>query len=170
MPGQISVFCLHSMNPTMVTHRFAQHCGSGNKHSTVTAKTITALWQQWKWQCWGNDVYISVTATATDSAATALSVATTFTVMYTSLLHCEHRCHRQRCQNHRYLLSPISHWLVWTWMLERCHCHRCCTFSVNIADTLLVLPSLSQCCLGHCCHNTVKYTAVIILSVPPMSH
>ena len=29
--------------------------------------------------------------------------------------------------------------------------------SVYIADTLMLLPSLSQCYLGHCCHSTVKY-------------
>ena len=29
--------------------------------SAATAKTSTALWQQWQWQCWDNDVHISAT-------------------------------------------------------------------------------------------------------------
>ena len=33
----------------------------------------------------------------------------------------------------------------------------------------MLLSSLSQCYLGHCCHSTVTYIAVTILSVPLMS-
>ena len=88
----------------------------------------------------------------------------------------------QRCQ-----LTPL---------LQRCQCHRChsdvschrchtsvhssvmysiviviivALLSVYITDTLL-LPSLPQYYLGHWCHTRVKYTAVTILSLPPMSH
>ena len=107
-------------------------------------------------------MHISVTVMATDSAVTALSVATTFTMICTSMFHkCGHYCH-----------SAVS-------------CHRCHTSvhsnvtalslpsllhgrSVYIADTLMLMPSLSQCYLGHCCHNTVKYFT--ILSLPPMLH
>ena len=41
-----------------------------------------------------------------------------------------------------------------------------------IPDVLhvMLLRSLSQCYLGHCCHSTLTYTAVTILSLPPMSH
>ena len=39
----------------------------------------------------------------------------------------------------------------------------------SLADIVL-LPSLSQCYLGHCYHSTVKYIAVTILLLPPMSH
>ena len=53
------------------------------RYSNVAALTVTALghhwlWHQCSWQRWDSDVYISVTA---------LSVATTFTVI------CAHRCH-----------------------------------------------------------------------------
>ena len=54
-------------------------------------------------------MHFSVTAVATDNAVTMLSVATTFTVMCTLLLHeCEHRCQ----------LSPLS---------QCCQCHHCHT-------------------------------------------
>ena len=41
--------------------------------------------------------------------------------------------------------------------------------SVYIADTLMLLPLLSQCYPGHCCHSLVRYTAVTILSLRPIS-
>ena len=98
---------IHRRNPTAVRYRCAQHCDSENEHSIVTAVVahVTTV-------CWDNDVYISVTVMATDSAVTALSVATNFTVMCTSLPRCcEHRFTvlsvpplSQCCQ-----LSPLSH-------------------------------------------------------------
>ena len=36
--------------------------------------------------------------------------------------------------------------------------------SVYITDTLMLLPSLSQCCLGHCCHSTVTATNVTLVA------
>ena len=86
-----------------------QCCNSDGADSNVTV-----LGHQWLWHRCDSDVYISVTAMATDTAVTAvatdsavlavaamctlmwqlLSVATTFTVMCTSLSHqCTHRCH-----------------------------------------------------------------------------
>ena len=62
-------------NLTAIRHRCTQRCDSENEHSVVTAKTSTALEETV--QCRGNDVHISVTAMATHSAVTALSVATT---------------------------------------------------------------------------------------------
>ena len=63
-------------------------------------------------------MHISVTAMTTDSGVTALSVATTLTVMCTSLSHYyEHRCH-----------NAVS-------------CHRCHT-SVHSNVTALSSPSL----------------------------
>ena len=60
---------VHRRNPTLVRHRCAQRCDSEDKHSVVT-KMCTLI------------------------SVTALSVATTFTVMCTSLSHqCAHRCH-----------------------------------------------------------------------------
>ena len=73
-------------------------CDSENEHSVVTAVVAT--------------VHISVTAVTTDSAVTALSVATTLTVMCTSL--------SQRCQCHRCHTSVHSN-------VTSRHCHRCCT-------------------------------------------
>ena len=79
-------------------HGCAQRCYGENEHSVVTARmvlspgansNVTALT--------GTAVVVtmqrkrcaqsSVMAMATDSAVTALSVATTFTVMFTSLSH-----------------------------------------------------------------------------------
>ena len=96
-------------------------CNSENKHSAAAAKTSKALWQQWWWQCWDNDVHISVTAMTTDSAVTALLVATTFTLMWTSQSHQhEHRCHSAVS-----VATAVT--LVCTVMLQRCYCHRFCT-------------------------------------------
>ena len=110
-------------------------------HSAATAKTGTALWQQWQWQCWDNDVHISVTAMATDSAATVVSVVTTSTVVCTSL--------SQRCQ-----LTLLS---------QHCQCHRChsavscqvtaVTHSVHSNVTVLSLSSL----LHRCQFTTLTY-------------
>ena len=64
-------------------------------------------------------MHISVTAVATDNAVTTLSVATTFTVMCTLLLHeCEHSCQLS-------LLLQLS---------------------VVTAVTVLSVPPLSHCC------------------------
>ena len=124
----------------------------------MAAKTSTALWQQWKSQCWGIDVHISVMVT--NSAATALSVATILIVMYTSLLHKDkRRCHcavsASAISCHRSHTSVHSCYSVVTVIVVA-------PLSVYITDTLMSLPSLSQCYLGHCCHSTVKYTAVTI--------
>ena len=62
----------------------AQRCDSENKDSAVAAKT--SLSQHCHLNCCHNAVHISVTAMATDSAATALSDATTLTLMCTSLI------------------------------------------------------------------------------------
>ena len=83
-------------------------------------------------------MHISVTAIATDSVATALSVSTTFTVMCTSLS----------------VDTAVT--LVCTVILQCCRYHRCFT-----------VVSLHRC---HRCHSTVKYTAVTILSLPPILH
>ena len=82
---------------------------------------------------------------AADSAATALPVATSFTVSFQRWNTSVH--------SNVILLSRVAALL-----------------SVYIADILMLLPLLSQCCLGHCCHSTVKYTADTILSLPPMLH
>ena len=78
-----------------------------------------------------NDVHISVTEMATDSAVTGLSVAIIFTVMGKSLLHlCKHRCQ-----------SAVS--------CHRCHsalsCHHYHT-SVQSSVMALILSSLLQRC------------------------
>ena len=87
-------------------------------------------------------MHISVTAMATDSAVTALSVATTFTMICTSMFH-----------NVDIIVTALSVvtdvTLVCTVMLQRCHCHRCFTVgqSTNvdaIAVTVLSRPLLSQ--------------------------
>ena len=48
-------------------------CDSGGADSNVTALTVTALGRQWLWYRSDSDVYISVTALATDTAVTAVT-------------------------------------------------------------------------------------------------
>ena len=68
-------------------------------------------------------MHISVTAIATDSAVTVLSVATTFTVMCTSLSVVT----AVTAQPVPPLSVVTDVTLVCTVMLQRCHCYRCCT-------------------------------------------
>ena len=56
---------LHGRNPTAVRHRCAQRFNSENEHIVDTAVVVTVL---------DNDVHISVTAMASDNAATAVTV------------------------------------------------------------------------------------------------
>ena len=91
-----------------------------------------------------------------DSALAALSVATTFGT---------HHCHN----NVNVAVTALSvfttttltsvHTNVATLLLLSLLLQRC---QFALLNTPLLLPSLSQCCLGHCCHSTVKYTAVTI--------
>ena len=109
------------------------------------------------------------------------SVVTAVTLVCTVILQ---YCHYHRCWT-------VVNYIDDTLMLSchRCHsavsCYRCHT-SVHSNVTVLSLssllsgcqlhrwhtnvelPSLSQCCLGHCCNSTVKYTAITVLSLPPM--
>ena len=91
-------------------------------------------------------MHISVTAMATTSVATALSVATTFAVMCTS-------CNTKVNIAVTALSATTTTTLVCTAMLQRCHCHRCCsvvslhrrhTNVAAIAATVLSGPLLSQ--------------------------
>ena len=50
----------------------AKRCDSDGADSNVTALTVTALGHQWLWHWCDSDVYISVTAMATDTAVTAV--------------------------------------------------------------------------------------------------
>ena len=100
-------------------------------------------------------MHIGVTAIATNTV-TALLVVTIVTVLSVPLLS-------QCCQ-----FSPMSH---------QCAQQRysvvivivVAPLSVYISDTPVLLPSLSQCHLGHCYHSRV-YTTLTILSLPSMSH
>ena len=97
----------------------AQPFGSDGADSYVTALTVTgltALKEQWKWQCEDNAVDFSLTAKVTDNAVTALYVATTFTVMCTSL--------PQYCQHRHSVVSVTAVTLVCTVMLQHCRCPR----------------------------------------------
>ena len=79
-----------------------------------------------------------------------------------------HRCHSAVSVITVTALSFVTTaTLVCTVMLQCCHCHRCCTVVSlhHCQDTLVLLPSLSQCYLAHCCHSTVEYTAVTMLTV-----
>ena len=110
---------------------------------------------------------INVTAMATDSVATALSVATTFTVVGTMLSHkCEHRCHltplSQRCQCHR-CHSAVS-------------CHRCHTSVRGNVTVFSLSPLLHRCqftsltyCCCHRCRSAVRATAVTAQLSTPLS-
>ena len=80
--------------------RRARHCDSENEHGAVTAMVRIVMLQRWQWQRWDisgwhrcdSDVYISVTAMATDttvtavttdSAVSAVAADTTVTAMFT---------------------------------------------------------------------------------------
>ena len=126
-------------------------------------------------------MHISVTATATDSVVTELSVVTTFIMMCTSLITVTALsvdtavtvCHSTASATAVTTLSVVT---AVTPVCTIMYCYNVVTvivvslLSVYITDTLMLLPSLSQCYLGHCCHSTVKYTTVTVLSLPPMSH
>ena len=64
---------VHRRNPTAVRQRCAQRCDSDGADSNVTALTVTALGHQWLLHRCDSDVYISVTAMATDTAVTAVT-------------------------------------------------------------------------------------------------
>ena len=51
----------------------AQRCDSDGADSNVTVLTVTALGNQWLWHRCDSDVYVSVTAMATDTAVTAVT-------------------------------------------------------------------------------------------------
>ena len=72
---------LHRRNPTAVRHRCAQRCDSENEHSVVIAMVLIVMRQRWNSS--GSDSAEIMMCTL----VTALSVATTFTMMYTSLSH-----------------------------------------------------------------------------------
>ena len=74
---------IHRRNPTAVRHRCAQRCDSDGADTNVTALTVTALGHQWLWHRCNSDVYISVTAMATDTAVTAMTTDTAVTAMFT---------------------------------------------------------------------------------------
>ena len=95
--------------------------------------------------------------------------------MCTLLSHSEHRCHSAVSAAAVTALSAVTAvTLVCTVVLQRCNVIVTVVLllSVYIADTLVLLPWLSQSVLpqGHCCHNAIKYTAVTELSLPLMSH
>ena len=156
----------------------AQRCDRDVADSNVTALTVTALGHQWLWHRCDSDVYISVTAMATDTAVTAVTTDsavpaaaadTTVWAMFTLVWQ-------------RWQLTVLWQWamktdsavtavaadsavtamctLVWQrcqlpplsqWCAHRCH------NNVNIAVTALLV--------GHRCHRGVSATAVTALSV-----
>ena len=81
-------------------------------------------------------VHFSMTMMATDSAVTALSVATAFIVMCTPLS----------------VVTTTT--LVFTVMLQRCHCRCCSVVSLHRNGTNVAAI------LATAVHSTVKYTAV----------
>ena len=106
---------------------------------------------------------VSVTAMATDSSVTTLSVGTTFSA---------HRCHTN-VNISVTALSVVTPATMCTEMFSIVNVIVVAALSVYIADTQMLRPALSQCYLhvaGHCCHITFNYTAVTILSLQPMSH
>ena len=137
---------IHWVNPTAVRHWCTQHFESKNKSSTVAVETRTALSQQWKWQCWGNNVHISVTVIATNSFHS--DVLFTVTIIWTSLSQsCQLSLLSQHCQCHRCHTTVISHWY------HTSEHSNATSLSVSlpayIADTLI-------CCYHHYnCHNAI---------------
>ena len=80
------------MSSVLWQRKRAQCCDGNGADSNVTALTVTALGHQWLWHRCDSDVYISVTAMATDSAVTAVTTDsavsavaadTTVTTMFT---------------------------------------------------------------------------------------
>ena len=96
-------------------------------------------WAGWQASADNNDMHISVAVMETDSADTSLSVATTFTMMCTSLPHqCEH-CGRSAVNCHHYHTSVYSN--VKTLQFTSLTKH---TTVAAIAVTVLSGPLLSQ--------------------------
>ena len=145
---------LHRRSPTAVRHRCAQRCDNENEHSAATAKTSTTLWQ-WK-QAQSCD------SSGSDSAEVTMCTLVwqrwQLTVLWQRcqfpLLSpwCPHRCHSNMNIAVTALTVDTAVTLVRTVMLQRCHCHRCCT-----------VVSL------HRWHTNVAAIAVTVLSRPLLS-
>ena len=141
-------------------------------HSAMTVKMSTALWQQKQAQHgyrsgsdsaqWDNDVHTTnmLTMLATNSAATALSVASTFTVICTSLYHTNVNItvtalsvvSTVSCQ---YFHSNMHITVTPMWISLSQHCQLPVLSEWYTVDTALILmwTSLSQRCQ---CDNNVN--------------
>ena len=138
----------------------AQRCDSDGADSNVTALTVTALGHQWLWHRCDSDVYISVTAMATDSAVTvvrtnsavsAVAADSAVTAMCTLVWQrCQLLLLSQWCAHCCHANVHIAVPLMWTSLSQRCQCHRChtsghssvTTLSFCIDDTLMLLLPL----------------------------
>ena len=150
----------------------AQRCDSDGADGNVTALIVTALGHQWLWHRCDSDVYISMTAMATDTAVTAVTTDsavsavaadTAVTAMFALVWQrwqllllsqwCARRCHTNVTIAVTALSVVTDVTLVCTVVLQRCHCHRCCT-----------VVSL------HRWYTNVAAIAVTVLSLPLMLH
>ena len=66
----------------------ARRCDSDGVDSNVTVLTVTALGHQWLWHWCDSDVYISVTAMATDTAVTAVTTDSAVPVVLSDSWQC----------------------------------------------------------------------------------
>ena len=191
----------------------AQRCDSDGANSNVTA-----LGHQWLWHRCDSDVYISVTAMATDTAVTALAtdsavsavaadtaVWAMFTLVWQrwQLTVLWQRPWKLTALSQRWQLTAMCS-LVWQrcqlpllsqWCAHRCHTnvniavswHRChsvvsatavTALSVVTAVTLVCTVVLQRCHCHRCCtvvsvhrwHTNVAAIAVTVLSLPLMLH
>ena len=132
---------LHRRNATAVRHRCAQRCDSRRTRAQ---------------RCGSENEYRVVTAVA-------VTVQKRWQLTELPLLSqkCVHRCYT----NVNIAVSALS--VVTNVTLV---CTVVAPLSVYIADTLMLLSSLSQCYLGHCCHIKVTYIVVTKLSLPLRLH
>ena len=139
-------------------HRCAQRCNSENKHSVVTAMVLIVILERWQWQHWDSSgsagTEITMCTLVRHCSDSTVSCNYTFLAICISLSYqCEHRCHSAVICHHYHtsVLSSVTASSLSS-LLQRCQ-----------------FTSLIYCCC-HRCHSTVRYTAVTVLSLPPISH
>ena len=120
---------VHRRNPTVVRHRCAQRCNSENEHSAKTAMMLIVMLQHWQWQRRNNSGSDSADITMYTLIWQWWQLTMLWQCCRLSLLSqsCAHHCHT----NVKIAVTAPSvvttTTLVNLVMLQRCHCHRCCS-------------------------------------------
>ena len=135
----------------------AQRCDSDGADSNVTALTVTTLGHQWLWHRCDSDVYISVTAMATDTAVTAVTTDSAVSAM--------------AADTAVWAMSTLV-WQRWTAdsavtavKIDSAVTAVAADSAVTAMCTLVwqrcQLPLLSQWC-AHCCHTNVHIAVTLM--------